>query len=297
MKYVYEEQMYNFLEEMAKTKELPQESIDQFYIVTLKNFIEFLTVNYNDTPISSITEHVVDRYLMEQKKKKKNATVTNRFAALNHYFDYLYSEGKAIDIFKTMKKEKYMKSKGKIIETPKIDTKVFDKLDKFIDDPSNNVKDRLILALIIRQGLSKGEIINLKRSTIDFDFAIMYTSTSNSGKKSEKFLLKSVAELLNEYINNEMIGLNEPLLGYRDTRNAEFNNQVGKICLITAGHKLSPTDLREYLRMKLLTENINSLNVVAKFFNENITTTEKTIKKFELYEDFPLDDCVRNLVK
>lgn len=285
------------MEEMAKTKESPQESIDQFYIGTLKSFIEFLTTNYNDTPINSITEHIVDKYLMEQKKKMKNNTVTNRYTALNHYFDYLYSEGKSVDVFKTMRKGNYTVSRDEIFETSKIDADVFKKLDKFIDDPSNNIKDRLILALIIRQGLTKGEIINLKRSTIDFDFAIMYTSTSNSGKKSEKCLLKSVSELLNEYINSEMIGLNEPLLGYSDTRNARFNTQVGKICSIAVGHKLTPKDLREYLRMKLLTENINSLNVVAKFFNENITTTEKTIKKFELYDEFPIDDCVRNLVK
>lgn len=195
-----------------------------------------------------------------------------------------------------MKKEKYMKSKGKIIETPKINTSVFSKLDKFVDTPSYDIRERLILALIIHQGLSKGEIINLKRSAIDFDFGIIYTSTSTSGKKSEKFLIESVAELLKEYISKNLIEFNTPLLGYNNTRNAGFNTEVDRICLKAVGHKLTPTELREYLRLKLLTENINSLNVIAEFFNENITSTEATIRKYELYKEFPIDEYVRKVI-
>ncbi len=297
MGYKYEKQMYDFMSNMANEKEIPEESVEQLYLVSLKSFIEYLSEHFCDTPINNITEHIVDKYLVDQKEKWQNATVTNRFRVLNYFFDYLDINMQSSDVFKTLKLSSYLKTKDKVIGNAKINIEVFNNFERYIDDPNNNIKERLILALIARQGLKKGELINLKRSKIDFDFGLIYTAKSKTGRKSVKYLVNSVSELLKEYIDETKVELNAPLLGYGNTKDSGFNAYFDKLTIKVCDHKLTPNDLREYLRLKLLAENIDSLNVVTRFFDESLTATNTTVSKYKLYKEFPLDEHVMKLMK
>ena len=287
------EELKSYIEEYRISRSMPQQNWSQNYAVVFNNFIDFMTRKYPDTTIGSTTEGIIKEYLSSDTEAR-NATISNRFNILYYFFDYLYKKGIVSDIFKHLEKDQFTKTQSEYLSKSCITAEEFNKLEAAIEN-GENAKARLLLSLIIQQGLSKGEIANLKAEDIDTSDHVLYTRKTEHGEMQEKYLVPSTANVIQEYIEKEDVPSYKPLLGYKSSIDAKINKDLNKICDPILKRKTTPTALREYYRKKLLVENINSVNIVSAFFGESVGTTYSAIDDNDLYEDYPIDDYIASM--
>jgi integrase len=297
MSYKYEDEIFKLLDSMKKEKGIPEESMKRAYEPALNSFVKFMSKDpYSDTPINSISVHIISKYFIESKVR--NATIIIRYRALNYFFHHLYKDKKIIinDIFLHIDYRNFLSEK----ETPasdeilSIDDK--GKIYSFICDLNEDISNRLKMALIMYQGLSKGEILSLSRSDIDFDFLYLYTRKTQDGEVKNKILSKKVSELLKEYIIKYKPNFNNTLFNYAGTTDSEFNHDINKLTKMILGREVSPTKLRESFRLKLIEENKSKISLVTEFLGESEQATKDCIKKHNIIAPEDIEDEIRNMI-
>lgn len=277
MEYKFKTELIKYLSDMELKKEIPKESMKRYYEPSINHFIKYLgNSQYWDTPTKSISVHIIMTYF----ESLNGRNTDNRFRSLSLFFNYLYKEYNFPHIFLNININKYLEVKPSV--TKNITQQEFEKLRVFISDTEFDIKDRLMLGLIVLQGLSKAEILLLRRSDIDLDFRRIYTRKTEEVKMKDKLLLKKTAELISDYVTRYKPNQLEFLFDYKNKADAKFNRDIGKLTYKIIGKKISPKNLREALRIYLIEIHKNEIFLISKFFDESITTTIGSASKFDI---------------
>ncbi|MBI9015489.1 MAG: site-specific integrase [Clostridiales bacterium] len=295
--YTYKEELLKRLDEFKIHTSKPGESIKRAYGLALEGFVnDYLSKNENkDKKIRQITDYDIDIYFKDLRKTKSNATIKLRYRVLNNFFKYLYEKELTHDVFMKLSVENYLNNHEVVVDKiiPREDR---EKLYSYIDDGKNDVKSRLILALIMHQGFSRGEILLLKRSNIDFEFEIVYTHKEASKQLIEKVMSKRIIKLLEDYIEKNQPKLHESLLGYSNSADSTFNTYIDKLTKEIIGRKVSPTTLRNSFRAKLIEKNKSKISLVTEFLGESSKRTNDFIKEYNIISNEDNIEEIRKII-
>lgn len=294
--YQYQDKFEKHVEAFKVKYPMPTKSWEKLYAVVFKSFLLFLTDKHKNVPVKDITDTMMQKYFNDYDEVR-NATIKARFSALSKFFRYLYQIGESQDVFKLLEVNHFLMDETTFLSKSDLTENEFTVLENFVSCKDNDIRERLLLALIIRQGLKRGEILGLDSGSIDVFNHLLYT-TNNKKKRnnSEKFigryLLSDVEALLKEFSIESPSAPNTSLLGYKNSKDSQLNNELNNLCIRLINRSVTPDLLREHLRKNMLVKHIDSLNIISAFFDESVGATEKTISKYKLYEVFPLDDYV-----
>ncbi len=295
--YQYQDVFEKYVEEFKVNHPMPIISWEQLYTVVFKNFLLFLADRYNNVSVANITGTIMQEYF-NNYDDVRNATIKARFSALSKFFRYLYKTGKSQDVFMSLEVNHFLMDETTFLSKLDLTENEFTVLENFVSCKDNDLRERLLLALIIRQGLKRGEILGLDSGSIDEFNHLLYTTKNNKKKHNNKekpigrHLLSDVEALLKEFNIKSQSAPNTSLLGYKNSKDSQLNNELNNLCVRLIKRRVTPALLREHLRKNMLVKHIASLNVISAFFDESAKTTEDTIYKHKLYEYFPLDDYV-----
>lgn len=299
MEYQYKEVLYQQLENLRITTNKPDESIRRLYMPALKNFIDnyLSTGDLYDKPIKSLSTYDLDKYFVSLAQNKSEATVKNQFRAIKSIFHLMYKENLTDDLFFNIEMRKYAKI-AKENEVDKDNSILSNdkrrKLYQFISNENENIRERLLLSLIIKLGLSRGELMMLKRSDIDLEFGFIYTRKKNEDIKGvQKVLTNSVSKLIQEFVETYEPKLNEYIFGGNGKDSWGYKNEVDKITMKILNEKIAPKRLRDMFRFRILKEYGSKMYLIAKHLDETPNITEEFIKKHYIFETEDMMDEIR----
>lgn len=294
-----EKDLYNHFNEMAKKQGMPTESIEQLYSIVIREFIIFLEQcdnSYNS--IDEISQSDVKSFLRQLKIQYKRNTVASKFRALKRFCEYLYSIDITVNLYKNLDENDFLEDMQIVNCELAISKEDIEKIYMFIDNPNNEIKDRLIMGLLLYQGLSKGEICLLRKSSLDLFDNYIYTHTSKyeKGTGTKKVMVDKVNNLFKQFICKYNPQNKAPLLGYKSKTSSTFNDHLHVLTDKIINQKLSPTDLRVVLIAKLIEKSPSKTLLITFFLNETAKNTMDRVNEYSFFEADDLEDEIRKFV-
>lgn len=289
MSYKYEEEFREIVEEVKINDNIAEQSFIHGWSPKINNFIEFLASKeyLRDKQIKNISIQDIREYFDSIINYSWN-TIKLTHHCLKKIFNYLYKNKNYPDVFKDFDVNEYKteeNSKPKAFIISQID---ISKLYSFIFDANNKVEDRLLLSLVLQNGLSTGEIKNLKRSNIDFEDKNLYVTTNN--KKYDKTIMaEDVVFLLRLYIKENKID-------YHDNLIKKSTEKLNKLIKQITDKKINISDVRDIFRYSIIKKYKKELYLISKILNEDMASTTKIVKKYEIFKDEDIEEEERALL-
>jgi len=150
----------------------------QGYLYSVKRFLEYAEER-------GLNENTVRTYIQKNLKNKNPSSVRRDLFAIKFFFD------------KVLKQKIDLPNPKKSFTLPEILT--FEEIRKLIQSTSN-IKHKLIIKLLYGCGLRVSEIINLKKSHINFEENLIHIKLAKGKKDRFVKIPSSVAEELHSYI-------------------------------------------------------------------------------------------------
>jgi len=190
-------------------QKLKQElEIRNFSKSTVKSYVTSVThfLNYSDGRKLELNENSVKEYIQQEIKKKEPTSIAHSIFAIQFFFE------------KVLGKKIYVPRPKRNKKIPEILAK--EEIKKMID-VTGNIKHKLILKVLYGCGLRVSELVNLKKSNLNFEEGLIHIKLAK-GKKDR--FVKIPDSLLNE------------LKGYTKLSDDEFlfpSNRGGKLTTAT----------------------------------------------------------------
>lgn len=147
------------------------------YISNLKLFFKNSPVNLTKTSIDSFVLNLID------EGRYSDSTLNQIINSINFYLRWVLKS-------KDIKADNHQIKKRKRL--PEVLSK--DEVCKLINSPSND-KHRALLSIVYSSGLRVSEVVNLRKSDIDFDRKLMFIRCSK-GKKDRYTIISNMTMLL-----------------------------------------------------------------------------------------------------
>lgn len=244
------------------------ENIEEFKMFLNKEQISYKKVDYD----------LIHNYFKSQNDKLKDTTINHKMSALRCFYRYLVQE-------QIVKQNPFLLIKGpkKSKKLPKF--LYFNELDELlnaIDTKTNlGIRNRLILELLYATGMRVGELVNIKKS--DIDFSRQEIRIIGKGNKERiVYFGENTSKYLKKYLKEVYNILNKKSSGY-----LLLNNNGGKLTTrtvaniinqaITKTHlqtHISPHTLRHTFATHLLNEGCDLLSVQELLGHESLKATQ-----------------------
>lgn len=186
-------QVTSFLDYLKIEKGLSQNTVNS-YRVDIKEFFKFINKNYE-----KIEKQDIYSYIENMKEKFKHNTVQRKISSIKSLYKYLYMN-KLItkdptNTIKSMKKEKRL---------PEILNKEeFNRILETFSHDAKDIRDKLILKLLMATGARVSEIINLEIKDIE-ENEYKYIKVLGKGSKYRYIpIYKEIGDEIKEYIAKE----------------------------------------------------------------------------------------------
>ncbi|MGI8951082.1 MAG: site-specific tyrosine recombinase/integron integrase [Chitinophagaceae bacterium] len=159
-------QIQSFLNYLQFEKRYSQHTIVS-YQNDLEQFFAFLQGQFSSTSLEKISASFIRSWLAELKQEKiSSKTINRKISSLKSFFKYLLKQGIIAETpMTTIVSPKINKRLPSFIEQKDMET-LFEHVE-FTDDDKGRT-DRLIISLFYNTGMRLSELINLKKTQIDF---------------------------------------------------------------------------------------------------------------------------------
>lgn len=257
-----------FLDYLRLEKGSSEKTI-QSYKVDLKNFFSNIDIDYD-----KVEKEDIYKYIEHLKEKYRYNSVQRKISSLKSFYKFLY-------VNKYVKKDptntvKALKKKKRL---PDILTE--DELQKIINTfnhESENIRDRLILELLIATGARISEIIGLEIKDIE-DSEYRYIKVLGKGSKYRYIPIHNeIAEKIKKYIENERINLISKNKTYKlfpkSSREKFYKTIKEHAKLANIEKRVHPHMIRHTVATILLKNGADIRTVQEILGHSGITTTE-----------------------
>lgn len=298
MAYKYSEEFKAILEEVKINENIAEGSYNQTFQPRTNHFIEFLGVNeaLKNRAIRDISASDIQTYFIEISKPGKLSWSTIKSAdnVLKKIFNYLYQKKGFVDVFKEFDINNYKTEENSMTEPFIINKVDVSKLYNFIACQDNEIEERLLLALILQNGLSKGEIKNLRRCDIDFDEKHLYVTTKINREKVDKTILADdVMLLIRAYIEKNKPSYYECLF---NLSKSALETKLKKITRKVIQKELTYTQTRDIFRYHIIKKYKSNVYLISKLLNETVGRTEVIINDYKIFTNEDIEDDIRHLL-
>lgn len=225
------------------------------YNYNLKKFLEFINkskLNLNNKGVKC--------YLLSQNLSVNSLRL--QYASLRFFFSEILKKPFTTQEVPIKKKEKQL---------PKVISK--EKIRELINQ-ADNLKHKIIIKLLYSSGLRLNELLNLKRSDIDFDRNIIHVK-KGKGKKDRITIISDTLKLdLLKYYSKNIFKTEYVLEG----RNGKYTKKSVQKVLDTLGRKINikvhPHMLRHCFATHLLEQGTDIRHIQKLLGHNNLSTTE-----------------------
>lgn len=296
--YKYKKEFIKIVFEVKEFYEIEEKSFVQMQSIANK-FIEYLSEanGMDNRPIEEISTFDMNNYFMYMMNDKgsKWDTIQSHYHQLKKVFTYMYEYDNGRDVFKGFDVNKYKTKENSKKKTFEVNEKEILKLYNFIVDESNDLKERLLLATILKNGLTISEILLLRRCDVDLDEKYLYTKKTLKGNvRKKRVLADEVYSLFKQYIAENKIQ-------YRDVPIFEikidkFRGALKSICKKCIGRELTPTQLRQTMMYSILKEDRDKTILIAKIFDLDVSGIKKYMEEYEIASEEDIDEDARKLL-
>lgn len=231
---------------------------------TIKSYLHYVNRFLNYVGSKELNEDIVKDYIQGEIKKKEPSSVSHSIFAIQFFFD------------KILNKKIY-------VPRPKRNKKIPEILNpeeiKILINAINNIKHKLILKLLYGCGLRVSELVNLKKSDLNFNEKLIHIKLAKGKKDRFVKIPDSILEELKSYCNL----LNNDIL-FPSNRNGKLTTATIQAIVETALKKtnikkrVSPHTLRHSFATHLL-EQGTDLRLIQKLLgHSDIKTTQIYLK-------------------
>lgn len=298
MAYKYSEDFKAILEEVKLNENIAEGSYNQTFQPRTNHFIEFLGGNeaLKNRAIRDISASDIQTYFSEISKPGKLSwsTIKSAYNVLKKIFNYLYQKKGFIDVFKEFDINNYKTEENSMTEPFIINKVDVSKLYNFIACQDNEIEERLLLALILQNGLTKGEIKNLRRCDIDFDERHLYVTTKDNRDNEDKTILAdNVMLLIRIYITENKRTYHDKLF---NCSASGLETRLNKITKKAINKQLSYSKVRDIFRYHIIKKYKSNVYLISKLLNENVGQTERVIRDYEIFTNEDIEEDIRHLL-
>ncbi|MDD5731679.1 MAG: tyrosine-type recombinase/integrase [Patescibacteria group bacterium] len=162
------------------------QSTVESYLYYVENFIRFIRKSpkeVNSSDIKTYLEKLI-------KEGKSSSTINTAYSALQFYFEKILRRKFFVNIPRTKKSKKLpvVLTKEEVLQ---------------ILGAVNNVKHKLILALMYSSGLRVSEVVDLKVCDLDLESRLLTVRQSKGNKDRTTIISDKVADVLKKYLANK----------------------------------------------------------------------------------------------
>ncbi|VWL85151.1 tyrosine-type recombinase/integrase [Oceanivirga miroungae] len=280
-----------FLDYLKIEKGLSENTVKS-YRVDLYEFFKIISKSYE-----KIEKEDIYTYIDNMRNKFKNNTVQRKVSAVKTFFKYLYMNKKIkkdpLNTIKLMKKETRL---------PEIiDEEEFNKIIETFNHNPKDVRDKLILKLLMASGARISEIVNLDVSNIkDNDYR--YIKVLGKGSKYRFIpIYDKIADEIKEYIEKEREEIKSSKKDYKlfpgASRTTFYLKLREKAKNAGINKNVHPHTIRHSVASLLLKNGLDIRYVQELLGHSSITTTEhythvEKSKLKSIYDNVGLGDDV-----
>ncbi|MBU2612513.1 MAG: tyrosine-type recombinase/integrase [Nanoarchaeota archaeon] len=222
----------------------------KFHISSFLDFLDKSRLNLNQDGVKS--------YLLSQNKARN--TIRLSHMAIRFFFLEVLGKPLTLEEIPLMKKENKL---PKVISKEKI---------KIMIDSCENLKHKLIIKFLYSSGLRLSELLNLKRSDIDFDNNLILVRQGKGAKDRMTLLSPNLKDNLLKYYSSYKFKTSYIFEG----RNGRYSKKSVQKILERLGNKIGlkihPHMLRHSFATHLL-ENGTDLRYIQKLLGHSSSTT------------------------
>lgn len=257
-----------FLDYLKIEKGLSENTVKS-YRIDLFEFFKFMDKKYTD-----IIKEDIYTYIDEMRKKFKNNTIQRKISSIKTFFKYLYmNKYISKDPLNTIK---LMKKEARLPEI--IDEEEFNKIIETFNHNPKDIRDKLILKLLMASGARISEIVNLDVSNIK-DNEYRYIKVFGKGSKYRFIpIYEEIAEEIKNYIENEREVLKSSKKDYRlfpgASRSTFYIKLREKAKNANINKNVHPHTIRHSVASLLLKNGLDIRYVQEILGHSSITTTE-----------------------
>ena len=268
--------IYSFLDYILLEKKY-SEHTEKNYELDLFKYDEYLTKekkNYLKVKYSDVSNYII--YLKKCNYKPK--TINRNISAIKSFYNYLIYNKKItsnpFDLIRSMKEEKRLPNYFKYEEFEKM-------LSSLEENTVFNIRNRLILELLLATGIRVSELVNIKMGNINISSGEI--KVFGKGNKERIVYFGSYCK---EALNNYLSSSRQLLLGDKSSEYLLINNRgrnltdrgvrliidnIIKMGAITS--KVSPHTFRHTFATIMLSEGCNIKSVQELLGHANLNTT------------------------
>jgi site-specific recombinase XerD len=259
-----------------QTAKTYQYNIDVFLMQypTAKTFLYRDIINYLDT----------------MKKKNPKGSVSIKLTSIKRYYDYLLETGQRND---HPCRKIHLKNKKKPIQIQDLFTTT--ELQALMNRENKyknlELRNKVIISLLIHQGLTSAELCKLEVNDIDLDTGTVYIKASKKNSRRTLTLQPSQIMLVQNYINTPRKNL------IRKKSNTLILTQTGKAEMVDGIHyvieslkglypdrTLNPLTIRQSVISNMLNEKKIPLEDVQLFAGHKYPSTTEQYKRKDINE-------------
>lgn len=213
---------------------------------------------------SLVTKNTIDNYLKDlHDREQEPSTIRRKVAAIRAFYDFAMIQGK-ISV-----------NPARYVESPKqkrkeVATIPAESIEQYIDDTTNPIALRAIIALIYESGLRISEVMNLDTTHVDPKTRRILVDGKGMKERSV-YYGERTRKTLNEYLGGRR---GRVFLG-ADERTIRYNIWQALIAVAGPSRKASPHIIRHTFASEMVKRGCPLTSVQNLLGHEHITTTEK----------------------
>lgn len=215
-------------------------------------------LDYLDKSRLNLNQEGVKSYLLSQNKARN--TIRLSHMAIRFFFLEVLKKPLTLEEIPLMKKESKL---PKVISKEKI---------KIMIDFCENLKHKLIIKFLYSSGLRLSELLNLKRSDIDFDNNLILVRQGKGAKDRMTLLSESLKNDLLKYYSNYEFKTNYVFEGRKGKYSKKSVQKILERLGKKIGIKIHPHMLRHSFATRLL-ENGTDLRYIQKLLGHSSSKT------------------------
>lgn len=255
MDYIADKQdCLNKLTERCKLRGYSQQTIKS-YVYNIEKFLCFLSKSR-----LNLTKESVKSYLLSQDVGINTSRL--QYASISFFFREILNKPFSLEEIPIKKKEKQL---PKVISKEKI---------KQMIELTDNIKHKLIIKILYSSGLRLQELINLKRSDIDFERGLIYVKKGKGNKDRITLISEALKLDLLKYYSSSIFKTEYVFEG----RNGKYTKKSVQKVLDLAGEKVgvkvTPHMLRHSFATHLLESGTDIRHIQKLLGHSDLKTTE-----------------------
>lgn len=171
-----------------------------YYRKHLKGIHEFLN-SHNVVSVDQITPDILYQFIAQERARKlKNNSINKAIECLMFVLNYCLKQ----DYINQNPLKNFKKLPADDVETQTINENLLNRIFNYLENqPRNpvNVRDHLMILLLLDTGVRRGELRNIKLENINLNDRSIYLTHTKTNKNRFVYMCDRTIELIKEYLN------------------------------------------------------------------------------------------------